>query len=267
MIRLERTGTVYLVGAGPGDPELISVRGARLLQQADALVYDRLVHPHLVHKTPPKTEKIYVGKAAGRKSISQEKINDLLIELAAKNRTVVRLKGGDPLVFGRGSEEAQALRAAGIPFEIIPGISSAIAGPAYAGIPLTHRGLAQSFTVVTGHTADVANDLEWASFVKVDTLVVLMGLRRLERIAQKLILHGKPADTPAAVISQASTSAQQSVVGTLADIAERASRLVTPAIVVVGPAVALHYEIDWFKANLSNHPEEVFTEHIYAVSA
>lgn len=265
---LQGTGTVYLVGAGPGDPELISLKGARLLQQADAIVYDRLVHPDLVDQAPARAERMYVGKAAARKSMSQDGINTLLIELAGKYRTVVRLKGGDPFVYGRGSEEALALRTAGISFEIVPGISSAFSVPAYAGIPLTHRGLAQSFTVVTGHTADPDRDVDWSAYTRVDTLVILMGLRRIERIAGLLVAHGKPAETPAAVISRGSTVEQQVVQGTLADIASRASGLSTPAIIVVGPAAGLHAALDWYRAPERQHAVgSVFTEHIYAVSA
>ena len=275
MIHLKKkTGTVYLVGAGPGDPELITLRGARLLQQADALVYDRLVHPDLIDGTPAKTEKIYVGKAAGQRSVSQEGINAILIDLARKYHTVVRLKGGDPFVYGRGSEEALELKAAGIPFEIVPGISSAVAVPAYAGIPLTHRGVARSFTVITGHTADTSTDIDWASYVESDTLVILMGLRRLARIAESLIYHGKASDTPAAVISRGSTDEQQTALGTLADIAALAEGLPTPAIIVVGQVAGLHQTLDWFgvlqkqkQAEISSAYSGAFTEHIYAVSA
>lgn len=266
------TGVVHLVGAGPGDPDLISVKGARLLRQADALVYDRLVHPALVDESPDRAEKIYVGKAASHKSMPQEAINALLVRLAKKYNTVVRLKGGDPFVYGRGSEEALALRAAAVPFTVVPGISSATSVPAHAGIPLTHRGIAQSFTVVTGHTALHASDIDWSTYVSADTLVVLMGLGRLATIASRLIAYGKPATTPAAVISRGSTAGQQTVTGTLADIAARAYALPTPAIVVVGDVVALHDDIAWFDPQFhSQHKASarpaVFTEHIYAVSA
>lgn len=272
MIKLKHnTGTVYLVGAGPGDPELISVRGARLLQKADALVYDRLVHPDLIEQTPVRAEKIYVGKSAGRKSMPQAATNALLVQLAKKYQTVVRLKGGDPFVFGRGSEEALALGDAGVSFEIVPGISSAVAVPAYAGIPLTHRGVAQSFTVITGHTEHKSSDVEWSSYIKIDTLVILMGLRRLSTIAQKLIFCGKPANTPVAVISQGSTAGQQTVTGTLSDIAERARELPTPAIIVVGAVAGLQAQLDWFHSGImpraTGASASVFTEHIYAVSA
>ncbi len=265
---LPATGTVYLVGAGPGDPDLISVKGARLLQQADALVYDRLVHPALVDITPARTEKIYVGKAAARKSMPQDGINALLVKLARKYKTVVRLKGGDPFVYGRGSEEALALRAAGVPFTIVPGISSATSVPAHAGIPVTHRGVAQSFTVVTGHTALQASDIDWSTYVSADTLVILMGLGRLATIAKKLISYGKPANTLAAVISQGSTAGQQTVTGNLVSIAARAKTLPTPAIVVVGDVVSMHENIAWFNPRkTATDSTNVFTEHIYAVSA
>ena len=272
MRKLEKeTGTVYLVGAGPGDPELISVRGAKLLQQADALVYDRLVHPDLIEEMPAKTEKIYVGKAGQRKSMPQAAINKLLIKLARQYRTVVRLKGGDPFVYGRGSEEASELRAHGIAFEIVPGISSAVAVPAYAGIPLTHRGIARSFTVVTGHSAHEAPDIDWRSYVNADTLVILMGLGKLSAIAAQLIRFGKPAVTPVAVISQGSTASQKTITGNLANIARRAADLPTPAIIVVGDVVNFHQEIDWFGLRRDMLPvratNNAFTEHIYAVSA
>lgn len=261
-------GTVYLVGAGPGDPDLISVKGARLLERADALVYDRLVHPALVEGTSARAEKIYVGKAASHKSMPQEAINTLLIALAKKYQTVVRLKGGDPFVYGRGSEEAQALRTAEVHFTVVPGISSATSVPAYAGIPVTHRGVAQSFTVVTGHTALHASDIDWSTYVSADTLVVLMGLGKLSAIAEKLTSYGKPATTPAAVISRGSTDAQQTVTGTLANIAERVRDLPTPAVVVVGQVVSLHDQIAWFHPHqIASDVPPVFTEHIYAVSA
>ncbi len=265
--RAHTSGTVYLVGAGPGDPDLISVKGARLIQQADALVYDRLVHPDLIDQAPARTERIYVGKAGGRKSMPQEAINALLVDLARTYRTVVRLKGGDPFVYGRGSEEALKLRTESISFEIVPGISSAFAVPAYAGIPLTHRGLAQSFTVVTGHTADPDLDVDWSAYVGVDTLVILMGLGRLQQIATKLIDLGKAPDTPAAVISRGSTAEQEVVYGTLETIADRAVGMATPAIIVVGASVDLHNVLNWYDGQEDKSARSVFTEHIYAASA
>lgn len=267
MLQLTReSGTVYLVGAGPGDPDLISVRGLKLLQQADALVYDRLVHPDLIDSAPAKTEKIYVGKAAARKSMPQPQINQLLVDLAQKYSTVVRLKGGDPFVFGRGSEEAMVLREAGVAFQVVPGISSAISIPAHAGIPVTHRGMAQSCSIVTGHTAGPDVDIEWEKQVQSDTLVILMGLRRLGHIASRLVQLGKSASTPVAVISRGSTVEQQTVLGTLENIADRAAGLPTPAIIVVGEVAQFHASLNWYRPH-ANEEREVFTSHIYAASA
>ena len=264
----KESGTVYLVGAGPGDPELISLKGARLLRQADALVYDRLVHPDLINWAPAKTEKIYVGKAAGRRSMPQESINSLLVGLAKRYQTVVRLKGGDPFVYGRGGEEALALRAEGIAFEVVPGISSTVAVPAYAGIPVTHRGVSRSFSVATGHTALASTAVEWSHYVACDTLVVLMGLRRIAEIVSRLVEFGKSPNCPVAVISRGCTIDQEVVVGTLDDIAERSRHLATPAIIVIGEVVALRHMLQWVPALQSqSSPASVFTEHIYAVSA
>jgi uroporphyrin-III C-methyltransferase len=238
------SGIVYLVGAGPGDPDLMTVRGLRCLRAADAVVYDRLVSEEILAEAPPTAERIYVGKAAGKEgghpSCQQEEINALLISLAREGRTVVRLKGGDPFVFGRGGEEALACRVAGVPCEVVPGVTSAISVPALAGIPVTHRGIAGSFAVVTGHC--MGNDrLDWEALARIDTLVVLMGLSRLPEIAGLLQHHGRRADMPAAVISRGSLPDEQVVVGTLADIARLASEasLATPATLVVGEVVRL----------------------------
>jgi uroporphyrin-III C-methyltransferase len=271
MIHRVKTGTVYLVGAGPGDPGLITVKGLQLIRSADVLVYDRLVHPDLVDQAPAKAERIYAGKAPGQPSTPQEEINALLVDRGRKG-IVVRLKGGDPLVFGRGSEEAQALAEAGIPFEIVPGISSALAAPAYAGIPLTHRACSRNFLVVTGHTVHETDDVEWRTMARVETLVILMGMRRLAYIAGQLIAFGRAPDTPAAVISQGTTAAQQTVLATLATIADAAGHLPAPATIVVGPVAAMHERIDWFGASnrlesSSSPGDAVFHDHIFAVSA
>ncbi len=254
-------GKVYLVGAGPGDPELITVRGLRLLRQAEVVVYDRLVHPALLDEAPATAERIYVGKTPGDHVLPQEAIQELLIDRARRNLIVVRLKGGDPFVFGRGGEEARALAQAGIPFEVVPGVTSAIAVPAYAGIPVTQRGVAGSFAVVTGHRCDLeALMLDWSALARIDTLVLLMGLRRLPELAHTLQVHGRAPDTPVAVISNGTTAAQQCVRGTLADITERAAHLSTPATVVVGEVVRLADELAWFcpepaPSPFSLHPE------------
>lgn len=248
MAHTVKSGTVYLVGAGPGDPELITVRGLRLLQQADVVAYDRLVHPDLVEEAHPAARRVFVGKAADRPSCPQEDINALLVEEAQRGSIVVRLKGGDPFVFGRGGEEALALREADVPFEIVPGISSAVSAPAYAGIPVTHRGRASAFTVVTGHTCrpDADEELDWTALAQTGTLVVLMGLKRLPGIADTLLDHGRAPETPAAAIQSASTADQQVVTGTLANIAERAQVLSSPTTVVIGEVARLGQQLAWF---------------------
>jgi uroporphyrin-III C-methyltransferase len=234
------SGSVWLVGAGPGDPELITVRGLRCLRRADAVIYDRLVSPELLDEAQPGAEKIFVGKEAGSCLWRQEEINALLISLAREGRTVVRLKGGDPFVFGRGGEEALACRAAGVPCEVVPGVTSATSVPALAGIPVTHRAVAGSFAVVTGHC--MSHDrMDWEALARLDTLVVLMGLARLPEIAALLCAAGRAPGTPAAVISRGTLPDERVVVGTLEDIAERAAAagLEAPATLVVGEVVRL----------------------------
>jgi uroporphyrin-III C-methyltransferase len=236
------SGRVVLVGAGPGDPELITVKGLGWLRRAEVVVYDRLVAPSLLDEAPAAALRIYAGKSRGRHCIPQSAITPLLIHHAAAGRLVVRLKGGDPFVFGRGGEEALACRAASIPVEVVPGISSAVAVPAAAGIPVTHRGLASSFAVVTGHEdpSKPRTEVDWAALARsVETLVVLMGVGSLPTIAARLVAAGRAASTPAAVISRGTTPAQQVVTGTLADIAERARHLSPPATIVIGEVVRL----------------------------
>ncbi|MEZ4711604.1 MAG: uroporphyrinogen-III C-methyltransferase [Caldilineaceae bacterium] len=240
-----QTGSVTIVGAGPGDPDLMTVGGLHALQQADLVLYDRLVNAALLDEAP-LAEQIYVGKAPGHHAYTQAQINQALIEGARQGKRVVRLKGGDPFVFGRGGEECQALAHAGIPFRVIPGISSALAAPAYAGIPVTQRNVATSFTVVTGHTTG-ADGIDWDGLPRRGTLVILMGMAHLAQIAAQIIAHGRAAHTPAAVIQQATTDAQQVVTGTLANIADRAQHLPSPAVIVVGEVVRLAAEIGWFE--------------------
>lgn len=241
-------GRVFLVGAGPGDPELITVKGSGILREADVIVYDRLVNPELLSVTPASSEHIYVGKRPGKPSVSQQQINRMLISKAREGKTVVRLKGGDPFVFGRGGEECEALRKAKIPFEVVPGISSALAAPAFAGIPVTHRKTARSFTVVTGHTIDESDYFEnWQNIAHADTLVILMGMGNLARITEVLIGYGRDRETPAAVIQNATYRSQKTVTGTLADIAGRAENFSGPATVVVGELAALGTELSWFE--------------------
>jgi uroporphyrinogen III methyltransferase/synthase len=242
-------GRVFLVGAGPGDPGLLTVRGRDLLRAADVIVYDRLVNPDLLDHAPPAALRIFAGKRVGGDGWPQDRITATLIAQARAGRRVVRLKGGDPFVFGRGGEEAEALAAAGIPFEVVPGVSAAVAVPAYAGIPVTHRGLSSSFAVVTGHEADGKDpDVDWSKLATaVDTLVVLMGLTALPDIVARLLRHGRPPDTPVALVRWGTTPAQVTVTGTLDDIVQRAeaARLEPPVVAVIGPVVRLGARLRW----------------------
>lgn len=238
------SGTVYLVGAGCGQADLITVRGLRLLQNCDVVVYDDLIAPELLDEVPANADLVHMGKREGRHSASQEEICVELVELALAGKTVVRLKGGDPFVFGRGGEEALALQAAGVPFEVVPGVTSAVAIPALAGIPVTHRGLSRSVHIVTAHTADTPDGLPeyFDELARLPgTLVFLMGLSRLEKIVRRLLDAGKPPDTPAAVLSGGNSPHPASVRGTLADVAEktRAAGVQPPAVIVVGEVAAL----------------------------
>lgn len=237
-------GKVYLVGAGPGDPKLLTLRGLECLQRAQVVVYDRLVDPALLLYAPPQAECIYAGKERGHHTLPQEEINALLIDRARQGKLVVRLKGGDPFVFGRGGEEAEALAAAGIPFEVVPGVSSAIAVPAAAGIPVTHRALTSSFTVVSGHegAGSATPDLDWAALARTGgTLVFLMGVTNLPEIVTQLVTHGRSPQTPVALVRWGTWPEQETLTGTLADITERATayRFGPPAVIVVGEVVAL----------------------------
>jgi uroporphyrin-III C-methyltransferase len=245
-----RGGIVALVGAGPGDPGLLTVRGRRLLRRADVVVYDRLVDPRLLELAPADGLRIFAGKARGRHGLAQGAINALLIAHARAGRRVVRLKGGDPFVFGRGGEEAQALAAEGVRFEVVPGVSSAVAVPAYAGIPLTHRRLASSFAVMTGQQATDTPSRGARLSATADTLVVLMGLENLSDIARNLVGQGRSGDTPVAVIQAGTTRAQHTVTGTLSTIAARArtAALESPAVIVVGDVVRLRNHLKWFES-------------------
>lgn len=239
------TGTVYIVGAGPGDPGLITVKGLECLRRADVVLYDRLIPSQLLDQVPLTAERIDVGKAAGHHHRTQAEINGLLVDRAGQGKVVVRLKGGDPFVFGQGGEECQVLATAGIPFEVIPGVSSAIAVPAYSGIPVTHRQLASMFTVVTGHSCKEGG-VDWGALPRGGTLIVLMGLAHLSEIAAQLIAVGWSSQTPVAVIQQGTTAAQVVVDGTLATIADRAAGLEPPATIVVGQVVRLRRQLEWF---------------------
>lgn len=244
-------GRVYLVGAGPGDPGLITVKGAELLRSADCVVVDRLANPSLVGLVPASCEVVPVGKEPGKPSPGQREISEILIDRAKKGLKVVRLKGGDPFVFGRGGEEALALRAAGVPYEVVPGVTSAVAGPAYAGIPVTHRGTARSVVFATGSTADQegGGPPDFDRLSGVDTVVVFMGARCLVEIVDGLRAGGRPAGTPAAVLARATTADQRVVTGTLGDIAVRAHEagIENPALLVVGDVVALRDKLAWFE--------------------
>jgi len=247
-----RVGTVYLVGAGPGDPGLLTVRGLELLRKADVVIYDRLVNPALLDEAPPEALSIFAGKLTGEHPLPQEQINALLITHARRGRRVVRLKGGDPFVFGRGGEEAEALVEAGIPFEVVPGVSSAVAVPAYAGIPLTHRKLSSSFAVVTGHEDGCKEKpaVDWARLATaVDTVVVLMGVRSLPKIVATLLAHGRAQETPVALIRWGTTEVQETITGTLADIVDRAQEagLQPPVVAVIGEVVKLRDHLRWFE--------------------
>jgi uroporphyrin-III C-methyltransferase len=237
-----RNGMVSLVGAGPGDPELITVRGLARLRSANVLVYDRLVHPALVAEAPDEAERIYVGKAASKTTLNQQTIEALLIERARRGLWVVRLKGGDPFVFGRGGEELAALIGAGVPVEVVPGVTSAIAAPAAAGIPVTHRHFASDVTFVTAHEdpAKITSSVDWDWLARASgTLVILMGLRQVWAICTRLIAAGREADTPAAVIASATLPEQRVVRSRLGRLAAAVAdaRLRSPALIVIGDVV------------------------------
>jgi len=246
-----QNGLVYLVGAGPGDPGLITVKGLECIRKASVIIYDYLAAPPLLKYAREDAELIYVGKKGGDHTLSQEGINSLIVEKAREGATVVRMKGGDPFIFGRGGEEAEVLVDAGIPFEIIPGVTSAIAAPAYAGIPLTHRKYTTTVAFVTGHEdpSKAASTIDWAALAKgIGTLVFLMGVKNLPQITRRLIQHGKPASTPVALVRWGTTPRQQTVSGTLENIVQRTkdAGIKAPAIIVVGEVVTLRQAMKWF---------------------
>jgi uroporphyrin-III C-methyltransferase len=244
---------VYLTGAGPGAKDLLTIKALRVIQKADVIIYDRLANPEILEEAKDGCEFVYVGKADSHHTLPQEEINELIYQQSQKYENVVRLKGGDPLVFGRGGEEALYLKEKGVKFEFIPGVTSAIAVPEYAGIPVTHRGITVSFRVVTGHEASKEkSQIPWENYKSDDTIIFLMGLHRLSFIVEKLLEIGKPADFPIAVISRGTWEDEQTVIGTLSNIVERAKNLPTPALIVVGEVVKLHEQLSWFekKSNL-----------------
>ncbi|MBV9613925.1 MAG: uroporphyrinogen-III C-methyltransferase [Ktedonobacteraceae bacterium] len=245
-------GKVYLIGAGPGDPDLITVKALRCLQAADVVLYDRLVNPQLLDEMRPGATRVFVGKGPTHHPLEQPMISELLIAYARQNCMVVRLKGGDPFIFGRGGEEAEALAEAGIPFEIVPGISSAIAVPAYAGIPVTHRDYSSAVTIVTGHEGqkEASQQINWEALANLGgTLVVLMGVKSLPRFTKRLIAGGLAPELPAAVIQEGTTQQQRVVTGTLSDIAQRAldAGLSSPATTVIGNVVNLRETLHWYE--------------------
>jgi len=243
-------GKVYLIGAGPGDPGLLTLKGKRCLEEADVVVYDFLANPRLLRYTKPDAELIYVGKQAGRHTLPQEEIGRLLVQQANQGKVVARLKGGDPFIFGRGGEEAEDLVAARIPFEVVPGVTAAVAAPAYAGIPLTHRDFTSSVAFVTGHEDPTkeATSIAWDKIATgVGTLVFFMGVGQLPDIAAKLMSHGRSPSTPAAVIRWGTRAEQEVVTGTLADLPEKCRGMKPPALIVVGEVVALREKLRWFE--------------------
>lgn len=245
-------GKVYIVGAGPGDPELLSIKAYKIIKRADVIVYDRLVSDPILQLIPIKTDKISVGKKPGNHRHQQNHINKILVEEARNGKIVVRLKGGDPFLFGRGGEEALMLRRAGIEFEVIPGISSALAVPIYAGIPLTHRGYSSSLTIITGHEDPTKsrNFINWGKIGNItDTIVVLMGINQLKLIVKYLLKAGRNSKTPIAIIEHGTTIHQREIIGNIGDIIKRAEEhnVQTPAIIVIGDVVKLQKEIAWYK--------------------
>ena len=243
-------GEVFLVGTGPGDPDLLTVKAHRLIREAEVVLYDNLVSEEIMALVPPAAERIYVGKKRADHAMRQEAINELLVSLAHMGRRVLRLKAGDPFVFGRGGEEIETLSASGVRFEVVPGITAALGAAAYAGIPLTHRDHAQSCVFVTGNTQDGELNVDWAAIVRPrQTVVIYMGFQNLDELCRELVAHGLPPQTPAAMVQQATTSAQRVVSADLATLAQRArdAGLKPPTLIIVGEVVRLRERLEWFE--------------------
>jgi len=243
-------GKVWLVGAGPGDPDLLTVKAARLIATADAIVYDHLVGEGVRALFPANCRQIYVGKKAAKHTMKQEEINQLLVDLAGEGGIVLRLKGGDPFIFGRGGEELEVLEASGIPFEVVPGVTAAAGCAAYSGFPLTHREHAQSVTFVTGHLKDGSVNLDWPALARPgQTVVFYMGIGAAEQICRQMVAHGLPAHTPAAVVRKGTLPDQQTLLATLGTLPQRIaeSGIKPPALIVIGSVVDLHRKLNWYE--------------------
>ena len=241
-------GKVFLTGAGPGDIELLTLKALKVVKEADIIIYDRLANPDILSYAKDGCEFVYVGREDGKHTLPQEEINETIYQNALKHNIVVRLKGGDPFVFGRGGEEGAYLNKRGIKFEIIPGITSAISAPAYAGIPVTHRGISASFKVVTGHEAPNKKDsqIDWEMLKSDETILFLMGYHNLSKICKNLINIGKPKNYPVAIISKGTMSDQKVIISTLENALEDAKDLQTPVMIVVGKVVNLREKLNWF---------------------
>lgn len=249
-------GKVYIVGAGPGDPELLTLKALRLIKSADVILYDRLINQEILLFAKPDCELVYVGKEDGKHTIEQEKINELLLKYAHTREVVVRLKGGDPFIFGRGGEEALFLAEHGIEFEVVPGVSSFYSVPAYAGIPITFRGISSSFAVITGHEdpRKERSSIDWESLKGINTLIVLMGVSRRKEIARRLIEIGRDPKEPVAFIENGTTERQRVILTDLYELSTNPPEVNPPAIMVVGSVVRLRENLSWYEATLHNTP-------------